>query len=256
MKLSEKIEIISELYELISSFQIMILGGSFIAIVLFAFAIEFDICYVILFLYVGIMIYLIYINRKRHEEIKQLLNVSNREFWRWTSLAHRYNYLKLKRKDERMAFIEAASDVSKNYRLDSSYFLKSNDTILGLNSSDNFHDYSTFEREFEMEDYIAERLELLEPGMQLVGRQVRLEVGIIDILAMDRCGDLVVIELKNDVASDKVIGQITRYMGELKKEKLSNVRGIIIAMDFDKKIESSISCIPNIKLVHFLDLFQ
>jgi hypothetical protein len=57
-------------------------------------------------------------------------------------------------------------------------------------------------------------------------------VGEIDILARDRItGDWVVIELKKGHESDRVVGQLLRYMGWIRKHKAGagqTVRGIII----------------------------
>lgn len=56
-------------------------------------------------------------------------------------------------------------------------------------------------------------------------------VGRIDILAKDRSGALVVIELKVALGPDAVCGQILRYMGWVKRHIADGrgVRGIIIA---------------------------
>ena len=51
--------------------------------------------------------------------------------------------------------------------------------------------------EKELEDLLAEHIEILDPDWLLVGRQVRTVPGkYIDLLCMDHDGDLVVVELK------------------------------------------------------------
>ena len=57
------------------------------------------------------------------------------------------------------------------------------------------------------------------------------------------------IELKKNQTSDDTVGQLTRYMGWIKEKKSdSNVMGIIIAAEFDKKLEFAIKVVPNIEV--------
>jgi hypothetical protein len=70
-------------------------------------------------------------------------------------------------------------------------------------------------------------------------------VGEIDILARDRStGDWVVIELKKGHESDRVVGQLMRYMGWIRKHKAGageKVRGIIITGLPDDRIKYAVS---------------
>jgi hypothetical protein len=66
------------------------------------------------------------------------------------------------------------------------------------------------------------------------GRQYVTDVGIIDVLAKDRAGNFVVIELKKGRGQSAVIGQILAYMNWVEKNLVDNgkkVRGIVIAAD-------------------------
>jgi restriction system protein len=71
--------------------------------------------------------------------------------------------------------------------------------------------------------------------------QYATDIGPIDILARDKSNhDWVVIELKKGKHSDAVVGQLLRYMGWVKKHKVSggeNVRGIIITSAPDDRIK-------------------
>jgi len=87
---------------------------------------------------------------------------------------------------------------------------------------------------------------IIEEG-ELVSQQYRTEIGPIDILAKDKkTKDFVVIELKRNQTSDDTIGQLARYMGWIKKDKKDNgVKGIIIAGQYDKKLEYALKMVPN-----------
>lgn len=71
------------------------------------------------------------------------------------------------------------------------------------------------------------------------------DVGRIDILARDKKDDAwVVIELKKERDSDRVVGQLLRYMGWVKRHKATNgqdVRGIIITNVPDERIQYAVS---------------
>jgi RecB family endonuclease NucS len=100
-----------------------------------------------------------------------------------------------------------------------------------------------------------ESLELYDDGQGNSAEQYPTSVGYIDILAKDKDnGEFVVIELKKGKESDKVIGQIQRYMGWIKKnlaKKGEEVRGIIIANSYDEKLIYALSVTKNIKLKYY-----
>ncbi|MCI0563153.1 MAG: endonuclease NucS, partial [Nitrososphaera sp.] len=94
-------------------------------------------------------------------------------------------------------------------------------------------------REAILEQYLEVEPERLEHGLVKVKRQLPTAVGPIDILAKDKKGAHVVIELKKGRTSDRVLGQILRYMAWV-GENLRNkkpVRGIIVAEKADKGLK-------------------
>jgi len=104
-------------------------------------------------------------------------------------------------------------------------------------------------REIILEDFLEYHVERLESGLSLHkerdrnGRQYPTVVGPIDILARNSHGSWVVIELKRDRASDRVMGQTSRYMGWVKNNLASSgqkVRGIIVGATIDEKLEYAI----------------
>ena len=57
------------------------------------------------------------------------------------------------------------------------------------------------------------------------------------------------IELKKNQTSDNTIGQLARYMGWIMdKKKDKGVHGIIIAAEYDNKLEYALKVLPNIQL--------
>ena len=81
------------------------------------------------------------------------------------------------------------------------------------------------------------------------------EVGVIDILSMDTgSNEFVVIELKKGRPSDKVVGQLTRYMGWVSQnlcKKGQSVRGLIICKDSDIRLQCSVEALPNVQLKYY-----
>ena len=81
----------------------------------------------------------------------------------------------------------------------------------------------------------------------------------IDILAVDREDNLVVIELKVSKGHDRVIGQILRYMGWIKEnlaEEHQTVRGIIIAKDISDDLKWACSVTQGITLKEYSITFS
>ncbi len=71
---------------------------------------------------------------------------------------------------------------------------------------------------------------LIEEGLEVVGVEVPMDVGHVDILARDKEGRYVVIEVKRDVATHEAVFQLARYV-EIYKKRGYNVRGILVAGD-------------------------
>ena len=119
--------------------------------------------------------------------------------------------------------------------------------------------------EAEVRDFIAECIQKgqldslsLYQGIQGIEFDTK-EVGRIDLLCTDQQGNFVVIEIKKDRSGDKVVGQIQRYMGWVKKHLAGDkdVRGIIVLrkheddFDADKQllyIDYAVNDNPNISV--------
>lgn len=133
-------------------------------------------------------------------------------------------------------------------------------------------DPSVFALEKHLEDFLvanwAQTLlgrthDIYTEDGEMIGQQYPSDTGPIDILAISKDGkELLVVELKKGRASDNVVGQVQRYMGyvlgELAEES-QNVRGAIIALEPDKRIEHALKVAPSIDLYRYqvrFDLFK
>jgi hypothetical protein len=106
--------------------------------------------------------------------------------------------------------------------------------------------------ECNLEDFVVQQLETIEPGLRLVGRQLSTPAGRLDLLCADAAGNYVVVELKRMQGGDQVVGQILRYMGWVREHhKTENVRGIIIVGKKDTTLKYAVMAAPNVESKEF-----
>jgi endonuclease len=114
---------------------------------------------------------------------------------------------------------------------------------------------ATVSLERDIEDHLVKNLESIEAGLKFVGRQQKTDIGRVDILAEDKSGTRVIIELKVGDAKDSAVGQIARYLGWFAKKDGKPARGVLIAAESPEGIRYAASAIPNLTLlaykVHF-----
>jgi len=126
---------------------------------------------------------------------------------------------------------------------------------------------SSFAPEMHLEEFLVANFDKVFGGTlsliledELKGRQYPTDIGIIDLLARDPSSNsYVVIELKRNRASDRVVGQILRYMGWVKEflcQEGEGVRGIIICKDPDEKLDYALSMTPSIEVKYYRVDFQ
>ena len=122
---------------------------------------------------------------------------------------------------------------------------------------------AAFRFEVQLRDFIAQNLSSIDvQGLKLrlyidgegrSGVEYPTPVGPIDILAVDSEGALYVFELKRARSPDHAIGQLTRYMGALRKRFGSEqkVNGVIVAQEITQNLRYAITVIPNISLFEY-----
>ncbi len=112
---------------------------------------------------------------------------------------------------------------------------------------------TTFGLERDLQQALRSNIVQLEPGLTIVdgGRERSVKSGgRIDILAKDRSGATVVIELKAGRANRDAVGQILGYIGELMSED-TPIRGILVAAEFSPSTIAAARAAPNIRLVSY-----
>ena len=131
-------------------------------------------------------------------------------------------------------------------------------------ADETIEDPSVFALEKHLEDFLVANWpqtplgrthDIYSEDGEIIGQQYPSDTGPIDILAISKDrSELLVVELKKGRASDNVIGQVQRYMGYVLSELAEDgqtVRGAIIALEQDKRIEQALKVAPNIDFYRY-----
>ena len=119
---------------------------------------------------------------------------------------------------------------------------------------------SEFLLEKDLQRYLAENLETIEPGLRLYEedgvRGFEFDAGgrRIDILAIDKSGSLVVLELKVSRGYDRVVGQLLRYVNWIRQniaEPDQRVRGMIVCRTMTEDLRLACASIPDVELFEY-----
>ena len=119
---------------------------------------------------------------------------------------------------------------------------------------------SEFLLEKDLQRYLAENLPTVEPGLSLYEaegvRGFEFDAGgrRIDILAVDKAGALVVLELKVSKGYDRVVGQLLRYMNWVRvnmAEPGQRVRGMIVCRTMSEDLRLACASVPNVELFEY-----
>lgn len=118
--------------------------------------------------------------------------------------------------------------------------------------------------EEHLEEFLIQNWEQTELGKQYdiyeeegerVGQQSLTDTGPLNILEVSKDRKtLLVVELKKGRASDAVVGQSLRYMSYVQDELAEanqTVRGIIIALEDDQRIQRALKMTPNVEFYRY-----
>ena len=81
--------------------------------------------------------------------------------------------------------------------------------------------------ERELEEWVERNPSLLEAGLEVVGRQIRVEAGIIDLLALDPTGRWVVIEIKKGAVHRETVAQALDYASCIARMRFQELWGTV-----------------------------
>jgi hypothetical protein len=117
-----------------------------------------------------------------------------------------------------------------------------------------------FAYERDLQNYLVKNLNDLEKGLKVYEFEgisgVEYPAGgrLIDILAIDKENNFVVVELKVSKGYDRVVGQVLRYIAWVKKhvaEPGQHVRGIIVSREISDDLKLAVSQVNGVKLVEY-----
>jgi hypothetical protein len=120
---------------------------------------------------------------------------------------------------------------------------------------------SEFLLERDLQRYLAENLECIEPGLKPYQsddvKGFEFEAGggrRIDILAVDKGGAFVVLELKVSKGYDRVVGQLLRYVNWVRQNLADpgqRVRGIIVCRTLSEDLRLACASITDVELFEY-----
>ncbi|PEE97810.1 hypothetical protein CON21_26345 [Bacillus thuringiensis] len=99
-----------------------------------------------------------------------------------------------------------------------------------------------------LEDFLCDYIETIEEGMVFLKRQVKIDYGIIDILAKDKNNTGCIIELKVKEPEKNIIWQASYYPSYFGSEE---IRMITIAPNYPLKIYKALEKVKNVEMKIF-----
>jgi len=149
------------------------------------------------------------------------------------------------------------SDTAPITKVDDDHSTGDGDSVDEIHDAADGHEFAY---EHDLRDFLARNLHLIEPGLLLYEeegiRGIEFPAGgrFIDILAVDRQDNYVVIELKVSRGYDHVVGQLLRYMGWIEQnhaEPGRGVRGMIVARSITEDLVLAAGRIAKVELFEY-----
>ncbi|WP_456427495.1 endonuclease NucS domain-containing protein [Rhodocaloribacter sp.] len=101
---------------------------------------------------------------------------------------------------------------------------------------------------YDLEEWLASVPSIVRPGLKVIGRQVRTRSGPLDLLAVDRAGNLVIIELKRNKLPREALTQAIDYAADVASWGVEKV-GEVCAKYTGKSLEDVLSeAFPDVDL--------
>ncbi|MCY4462179.1 MAG: endonuclease NucS [Albidovulum sp.] len=115
-----------------------------------------------------------------------------------------------------------------------------------------------FGLERDLQAALRNSIKQLDPDLEIIdgGAERSVATGFIDITAQAGDGSVVVIELKAGTAQPNAVAQILGYMGDVASEESRNVRGILVAGEFHKRVRSAARVVPSLSLRSYRFKFE
>lgn len=155
--------------------------------------------------------------------------------------------------------IGTCADLSK-YAQEIEKLIGTNAPVRVMTNDPDVEDPSVFAMEKYLEEFLVsnwkntdlgKKYDIFSDEGETIGEQYPTDTGPIDILAISKDRKTVlVIELKRGQTSDRVVGQIQRYMGYVKDEVLEKgqkLKGLIIGLKPDQGLKRALSMCPDIE---------
>lgn len=110
--------------------------------------------------------------------------------------------------------------------------------IWNVNGGLRLVNFSIPDAEMDIENIIAEKIEIIDPNLLVIGRQIPTNSGgRIDILALDIEGNITIIELKRDRTPREVVAQVLDYASWVQSLTISDIKEIFRSNFQNKEIE-------------------
>ena len=101
---------------------------------------------------------------------------------------------------------------------------------------------------YDLEEWITTNPEIIRPGLLIIGRQVQTRSGPLDLLAINRDGNLIIIELKRDQIPRLALAQAIDYASDIASWSVDRLSETCVKFTGKSLEEALIEAFPDIDL--------